>query len=81
MVILAKILAKKSIVILTSILAKIPVVNLTKIFAKIPIVFVLYNFGGLSMCGFEVIEAGLYGPLHSTPRAQEAKTTALYAQG
>ena len=70
-VILAKILAKKPILILTNILAKIPVVNLTKIFAKIPIVFLRYNFGGLSMCGFEVIEAGLYSSLPPLP--QEAK--------
>ena len=73
MVILAKILAKKPILILTNSLAKILVVNLAKIFAKIPIVFLLYNFGGLSMCGFEVIEGGLYSPPPPLPGRRKQK--------
>ena len=45
--------------ILTIFLFNILVVIVCKVLTKIPFVFLLCNFGGLSMCGFEVIEAGL----------------------
>ena len=55
----------------TIFLFNIVVVIVSKVLTKIPFVF-----GGLSMCGFAVIEADLYSP---PPRAREAKTTAMYA--